>query len=103
MEPLRFNKLTREVGLVLISSSLILSGCSSPEDEEEKDEQTGPAQQAPAGWHSGGGHGGYVPVPIAGRGVAVTSGASQGGSSAPASGSARGGFGATGHAATAGS
>jgi hypothetical protein len=88
MEPLRFNKLTREVGLVLISSSLILDGCSSHHDEEKKDEQ-GTAQPAPTGWHSGGGHGGYVPVPSAGRSAA--------------SGSARGGFGATGHAATAGS
>lgn len=103
MEPLRFNKLTREVGLVLISSSLTLGGCSSHHDEEKKDEQIGATQQAPAGWHSGGGHGVYIPVPIAGRGVAVTSGASQGGSSAPAPGSVRGGFGATGHAATAGS
>jgi hypothetical protein len=103
MEPLRFNKLTREIGLVLISSSLILGGCSRPPDEEKKDEQTGPAQQTPTGGYSGGSHGGHVPVPIAGRGVAVTSGASQGGTSAPASASVRGGFGATGHAATAGS
>jgi hypothetical protein len=103
MEPLRFNKLTREVGLVLISSSLILAGCSSHDDQEKKDELIGPAQTAPAGWHSGGGHGGYVPVPFAGRSAGMTSGASQGGSAAPASGSARGGFGATGHAATAGS
>ncbi len=102
MEPLRSNKLTREVGLVLISSALILGGCYSHPDEAEKDEQAGTAwQPAASGGHSYGGHGGYVPVPIIGR-SAVTSWGSQVGSSAHASGSVRGGFGATGHAATAG-
>jgi hypothetical protein len=89
MIPLRFNKLTREVALALISSSLILDGCSSHHDEEKKEEQTGTAQPAPGRWYSGGGHAGYVPVPSAGRSAA--------------SGSVRGGFGATGHAAAAGS
>ena len=89
MKPLRFKKLTREIGLVLISSSLILDGCSRHHDLEKKDEQTGTAQPAPGRWYSGGGHGGYVPVPSAGRSAA--------------SGSVRGGFGATGHAAAAGS
>jgi hypothetical protein len=103
MYPPRFNKLTREVGLVLISSSLILGGCHSHRDEEEKDKQAGPAgQPAFSGGHSYGGHGGYVPVRIAGR-SAVTSSGSQRVGSAPASGSVRGGFGTTGHAATAGS
>jgi hypothetical protein len=89
MEPLGFNKLTKEVGLLLISSSLILGGCSRAEDEKKKDEQKGPAQPAPGRGHFGGGHGGYVPVRIGGRSVAP--------------GSVRGGFGATGHAAAAGS
>jgi hypothetical protein len=89
MEPLGINKLTREVGLVLISSSLILGGCSRHEDEEKKEEQKGPAQPARGRWYSGGGHGGYVPMRSAGRSVAP--------------GSVRGGFGATGHAAAAGS
>jgi hypothetical protein len=102
MEPPRFNKLTREVGLVLISSSLILGGCYSHRDEEKEDGQAGPAgPPAASGGHSYGGHGGYVPVRIAGR-SAVTSGGSQRGGSAQTSGSVRGGFGATGHAATAG-
>jgi len=103
MEPLRINKLTREVGLVLISSALILAGCYSHPEEAEQDGQAGTAwRPAGSGGYPYGGHGGYVPVPIAGR-SAVTSRPSQGGSSAHASGSVRGGFGATGHAVSAGS
>jgi hypothetical protein len=37
MHPSRCGRLTREIGLVLISSSLILCGCRvHPDDEEEK-------------------------------------------------------------------
>jgi hypothetical protein len=99
MKPLRFNKLTQKIGLVLISSTLILSGCSRPGEEEKKDDRVAPGQPA-GGGHAGVGHGGYVPI---GRTAVVTGGGGQGGPAAPAVSSARGGFGATGHAATGGS
>jgi hypothetical protein len=98
MESLRFNKLTKEVGLVLISSSLILSGCTGHQEKKKKDDEDDPAQPAPTRWHGGGGHGGFAP--IIGR---SGSGATRPGSSpAAGSGSVRGGFGATGHATSAG-
>ncbi len=102
MEPLRINTLTRELGVVLISSSLILAGCYGQPDDAEQDGQAGTAwQPVGSGGHWYGGHGGYYPVPIAGR-SAVTSRPTQGGTAAHISGSVRGGFGATGHAVTAG-
>jgi hypothetical protein len=92
-----FSKLSREVGLVLISSSLFLAGCNRHQDEDKKDDDEGPGQPAPAGWHGGGGHGGYYP--FMGR---TGAGLSGGTGSVSTAGSARGGFGATGHAVSAG-
>jgi hypothetical protein len=97
MDPSRIGRLTREIGLVLISSSLILCGCIADPEEEKKDDQN-PAN-ATAGHHYGGGRGVFIPM---GRSFGATSGTRSGGS-APAAGSARGGFGATGHSAAAGS
>jgi hypothetical protein len=89
------NKLTKKIALVLISSSLLISGCRRPPDDEDQDDQQ--AQAHSSGWH-GGGHGVFVPA--MGRTGASQSGTSTG--SASVSSSARGGFGATGHAAAPG-
>jgi hypothetical protein len=90
----RLHKLSKEVGLVLISSSLFLAGCRRHLDDDKKDDDATAGQQTSSGWHGGGGHGVYTP--FMGRGDAGVSRAG------PAAGSARGGFGATGHAASAG-
>jgi hypothetical protein len=96
-----FNKLSKEIGLVLISSSLFLAGCRRISDEEQKDENGNPVQPAAGGWHGGGGHwGGYYP--FIGRTGAGLSGTSSGAPAASTSSSVRGGFGATGHAVSAG-
>jgi hypothetical protein len=96
-----FNKLSKEIGLVLISSSLILAGCRRVPDEVQLDENGNPIQPAASGWHSGGGHwGGYYP--FIGRTGAGMSGAPSAARAASPSGSVRGGFGATGHAVSAG-
>ena len=100
-----FNKLSKEIGLVLISSSLFLAGCRKIPDEEQKDENGNPIQPAAGGMHSGGGHwGGYYPyVGRTGAGMSGTSPSAPAASpSASPSGSVRGGFGATGHAVSAG-
>ena len=102
MKPLRLDRLTREIGLVLISSSLVLGGCSHPCDDRPPGDQAVPDQPRAdcRGGRAGGGHGGHVPV--GGRPIIVTPGAG-GGTRTPAAGSARGGFGATGHATAGGS
>jgi hypothetical protein len=100
MMPLRFDKMTKKIGLVLISSSLILGGCSAPCEDAPKDEQAPPGQRPP-GCHGGrGGHG--HAVPMGGHPVIVPLAGGAAARAAPAAGSARGGFGATGHAAGAG-
>lgn len=90
--------LTRDLGLVLISSSLVLGGCDGPSADDEKDEQAGASGGATgvgARPFIGRGGGFFGPVMGSGRG-------GQGGVAAPASASARGGFGGTGQAAAAG-
>jgi hypothetical protein len=100
MKLLRFDRLTREIGLVLISSSLVLGGCSHPCDNRPPDGQAVPGQpRADCRGGHGGGHVGHVPA--GGHGVVVVPGAG-GGARAPAAGSGRGGFGATGHATAGG-
>ncbi len=89
------NRLSKEVGLVLISSSLFLAGCRRPQDKDRKDDANCPGQSS--GWHGSGGHWGTYPY--MGRSGAGIGGAASG----VAAGSARGGFGATGHAAGVGS
>jgi hypothetical protein len=99
MHPDRCGRLTRDIGLVLISSSLILSGCRvRPDDEEKKKKDDQDPAQAVTSHHSGGGHGIFFPI---GRGVGV-SGVGRGGV-ATSAGSVRGGFGATGHGVAASS
>jgi hypothetical protein len=101
MKPPRLDKLTKNVGLVLISSSLILGGCDHRCDDRPPGQQAVPGQP-PADCHGGGGvrHGGHGYV--VGHGVIVMHSTGGGGAPAPAVGSARGGFGATGHAMSGG-
>lgn len=111
------NRLTKKICLVLISSSMMLWGCGQRhprEDEERRPVYTG----------GGGGHGWFIyhyaqPRPTAGYFLATHAGAGRvvptgntvavgraaavGGRSSAPSISARGGFGATGHAAAIGS
>src|SRR5262245_43527251 len=108
MKPLRFNRLSKNVGLVLISSSLILGGCARhPECDPPPEGQPVPEQARPdcrggAGGH--GGHGGHIQpgsrTVIVTHGVGGVGGAT---SRATSAGSSRGGFGATGHATADGS
>jgi len=113
------NRLTKKIGLVLISSSLILHGCErSLTEEEKKKQEEEQAAAAPAGTGTGGSHG-YHPhvVPFfygsryrsgatgtrpgttgIGTGTSHFSGASTGsGGRSGANVSTRGGFGATAH------
>lgn len=57
MKPLRFDRLTREIGLVLISSSLVLGGCSHPCDDRPPEEHAVADQRRPdCRGGRGGGH-----------------------------------------------
>jgi hypothetical protein len=106
------NRLTKQICLVLISSSLVLHGCGRSLTEEEKkkrqDEQAaaagGPSSGSTYGYHPGF-HWGYFggprfPSGATGVGVGTShfsgTGTSPGGRSA-AGASVHGGFGATGH------
>lgn len=74
------NRLTKQISLVLISSSLVLAGCRQqppPGKEKEKDNPTG----------GSGFHGGYHP--------SVGGGSRSGTSSSGVTGSSRGGFGSS--------
>jgi hypothetical protein len=107
--------LTKKIGLVLISSSLILNGCAhhSPvvENEKKDDEPDGWYFHSPGGFYRTGGYysgGGfspvYVPVGTSGGGYRSGGGFSSGSSHIGGSGgfhtsiSSRGGFGSAGHA-----
>ncbi len=99
MKPLRFDRLTREIGLVLISSSLVLGGCSRPCEDRPPEQQGVPDRPRPdCRGGRGGGHGGHVPV--GGHGVVVMPGTGGGAAHQPPA--RRGGFGATGHATAGG-
>jgi hypothetical protein len=101
MHPSRCGRLTRDIGLVLISSSLILCGCTvRPDDDEKKKKDDQDPAQATTGHRSGVSRGFYFGT--IGRGVG-TNGAGRGGGSTSSVGSVRGGFGATGHGVAAGS
>ncbi len=100
MKTFVMNKSSREIGLVLVSSTLILVGCGRDSDDEDE-EPTAPAA------------GGTSPVvrPIGGVGrgffpmsgpIGTTGRGGQAGGSSAETGSARGGFGTAGHAAGAG-
>jgi hypothetical protein len=103
--------LTKKVGLVLIGSSLILSGCGPHNPPNPEEQPAAVVYDATPHWwyfHSGGGgvYHHYVPVPAGSTygHTVVSGGRSTGGFKASASvTSVRGGFGAMGHAATAGS
>ena len=100
--------ITKKVGLVLISSSLILHGCAhhTPEQDPNQDAPQPVVQGGGMHWwyfHSGGysgGSGGFVPgTPGTSGGVVVSGGGrTSGGFTSSSSVSARGGFGAAGHA-----
>ncbi len=108
--------MTKKVGLVLISSSLILNGCSHHVPQQDPAQEGQPQAAQPGGgilpwWyfhHSGGyvGGGGYSGggfrpgTTSHGGGIVSSSGVRSGGGSFKASPSvsARGGFGASGHA-----
>ena len=100
MKPLRLDKLTKNVGLVLISSSLILGGCEHRCDDRPPEQQAVPGQPPPD--CRGGGGVRHVGHGYGGHGFIVTHSTGGGGARAPAVGSARGGFGATGHAMSGG-
>jgi len=107
------NKMTKKVGLVLISSSLILNGCSHHVPEQDPS-QEGQPQIIHGGvhpfwyFHHSGGYvggsgysgGGFHPGTYTHGGGIVSSGGirSGGGFKASPSVSARGGFGASSHA-----
>lgn len=95
------NRLTKEIGLVLISSSLVLYGCHKPQPMGEtqrvcgppgsdEDMQTTAQSTATSGYHS---HShGHVPIFLGGG-----RGRSGPGPSKTVGGSVRGGFGASAH------
>ena len=105
------NRLTKQIGLVLISSSLVLLGCSEPEDPElaENPNSQNPYSDASnSTWNSSGSsyHGGYSGSPGGYRpGLSMAPaggpGFRSGGSSfsSYSGGSIRGGFGASAHGA----
>jgi len=93
--------ITKKIGLVLISSSLILHGCAHHTPEQDPAQEGQPAAQGGGtGWwyfhHSGGG--GFHPGRTSGGGVVVGGGGRSGGFTSSPSVSARGGFGSAGHA-----
>ena len=107
--------MTKKVGLVLISSSLILNGCShhSPIQEPNPEQQVVNGGGGSSWWyfhHSGGyvgpgyspgyvgGYSGFHPGTTTRISSSTTSVRSGGGFRASSSVSARGGFGASGHA-----
>lgn len=109
------NKMTKKVGLVLISSSLILNGCSHHVPQQDPAQEGQPQVVQPVGggiqpwwyFHHSGGYvgggysGGFHPGTTShGGGIVSSSGVRSGGGSFKASPSvsARGGFGASGHA-----
>jgi hypothetical protein len=107
------NRLTKQIGLVLISSSLILHGCerSLTEEEKKKEEEQAAATSGGAGtsgtrgYHSGPSHFYYgrspYPSGTAGSRTGTSSfsgtSTSRGGSRSGTSVSTRGGFGAAAH------
>jgi hypothetical protein len=109
------NRLTKEIGLVLISSSLVLHGCSRPEEPDlvqNPNPQNRPSGTSSNTWHSHPSHvpfyhggyygssGGYRPGSSMGSSGIAGSAAGASSVSSHAGGSARGGFGATGHGAS---
>jgi hypothetical protein len=80
------SNLTKQIRLILISSSLVLHGCHPPRDDRQKDR---PQDQ----WTGSGGHSFYVGH-YGGGGWGGRAGGRSG-----ASGSVRGGFGASAHGA----
>jgi hypothetical protein len=100
------NRLTKQISLVLISSSLILHGChtETPEEEKKKEEDKA-AAAAPGTTGTGGGH--YYHsyrsrpffFPIGGWGSSRV-GSSPGVRSGSVGGSVRGGFGGAAHGAS---
>jgi hypothetical protein len=97
------NRLTKKIGLVLISSSLVLSGCARHEDEiaERDDGRWGKDSAAPSGSHAGSSfpyHNSYIPGfhQFSSSRPGTNSFSSHAGGSY--SGSSRGGFGGSAHA-----
>ena len=85
------NRLTKQISLVLISSSLILHGCQQPPDKDERKDGNAPASYgAGYSYHGGGYH--FFPFFHSG-GVSSVSG----GRTGAISSSARGGFGSSAH------
>jgi len=107
------NRLTKQIGLVLISSSLILHGCerSLTKEEKKKEEEQAAATSGGAGtsgthgYHSGPSHFYYGRSPYPSGTTGIRTGTSsfsgtstsRGGSRSGTSVSARGGFGAAAH------
>jgi hypothetical protein len=91
-------KMTEAIRLVLISSALVLSGCSHPKDEDEEgadfDQDGAPTTSRQGSSHGGSGyHGGGIFI---GHGGGRSGGDVSGGRSGVVS---RGGFGGAGQAA----
>ncbi len=95
------NRLTKQISLVLVSSSLVLHGChSEPVAEAEKTEEEKAAAAGPAGQGSTSGHPHHWGPHFfhGSRGISSSPGArSSAGSRFSAGGSTRGGFGASAH------
>lgn len=104
------SKMSKKIGLCLISSSLILNGCSRhvPPQDQQGVVSTNAGVVAPSGggssstwwyFHSVGGHSGFAPgtTSHAGKSGGFTSSGKSGGFTSSPSVSARGGFGAAGH------
>jgi len=99
------NRLTRQISLVLISSSLFLYGCADqegPRDEKDRENQPGGGTSHPS-HHTGGHSGGWFPMFWGGssRSTGIRSGSHTSSSSSSSSshvgGSSRGGFGGSAH------
>ncbi len=89
------NRLTKQIQLVLISSSLVLAGCAK-DCEEEKQDQT-PQQTTGSSSGSHGGHTGFHHYPVFIHGPAARPGTGGAGGHSSIGGSTRGGFGASAH------
>jgi hypothetical protein len=88
------NRFTKQISLVLISSSLILHGCEEQPEKDQKKDGNSPASSSGSShaYHGVGSH--YVPVfHSTGSGISSMSGRSSGSISS----SSRGGFGSTAH------
>jgi hypothetical protein len=98
---MKHDRMTKNLGLVLISSSLILAGCSRHSPEQDPNQNAAVNGSGGTNWwyfhHSTGGFTGSGPGATSG-GFVSGGGARSGGFTASSSVSSRGGFGASGHA-----